>query len=121
MIRLELLLLVVLALVVYKLSEKFQYTSPVYSQPKTSKQILEWMYKEGLIDSPSMDSIKRIEKVNPGWGWKLNALIQLARMRGNFTEEDWNYIFSHWNDSTYSDLVSLLQDRWMAPSIKNLI
>ena len=115
------LLTILLAILAFKVFEKFQYTSPAKFQPKTEKQILQWMYEKGLIDRPSMKAIKRIESVNPGWGWKLNTMIELSRMRGGFTEGEWNHIFNNWNDSTYSDLISLLQDRSMAPSIKNLI
>ena len=98
----------------------FGYTTPSNVR-LTERRILEELKRKGYLSKGTMDEVRLINRVNPGWGWKLGVLTELARMSGGFTEREWDQIFNNWNDTSYSNLVSLLQDRWMAPSIKNLV
>ena len=116
------LLIILLLLSIFFLKkDRFQYTSPSIKRPTTEQDILDKLWELGYLNKPKMADVNRILAVDPGWGWQLFTELELAKMRSNFTDEEWKYIFDNWSDQTYSDLVSLLQDRWMIPSIKNLI
>ena len=89
--------------------------------PKMIPQaVLDDLYKQGLIPSPTAKSVNHILKVDPGFAWKLDTWIKTNQHRTNFSPAEWNAIYNNWSDIGFANLVSTMQDREMAPAIKNL-
>ena len=110
-----LIILVLVLLVVLFLRNQESYFPKMIPQA-----VLNDLYKQGLIPYPTAESVNNIIKVNPGFAWKLDTWIKTNRHRTNFSPAEWNAIYNNWSDIGFANLVSTMQDREMAPAIKNL-